>query len=341
LLKYGSRARRLKLLRTLLPDNPALWLACREQWQAFGIWSIAFVVVAAFALMAAFHVPIYAWTAWSGINGFIWLLLLLWAASQSSRFFFESRQNGLFELLLGSPLTVVEIVQGQWRALLRLFGAPMLLLLLVHFGGQAFAQQATLGKVSAQLGVTGSRLLPALGTSFLSVLTTTGNLVALVWFGMWMGLTSKRASFATLKTLLFVEIIPILGIAFVSGILFSLIMIPMAMKGASAKTGPGAAMSFMASLWPLLVAGLQAVLSLAKDLAFILWSRKKLYSSFRERVSREATLAPAMVSGLPPVISSYQPESSLRPAPAGDSASLPPAGSLNSSPDDVSANRVP
>ena len=341
-LKYGSRSRRLKLRHNLLPVNPALWLACRERWQAFGVWAIAFFVAAAFAVMAALHVPVYGWSAWSSINGFIWLLLLLWAASQSSRFFFESRQNGLFELLLGTPLTVREIVQGQWRALLRLFGAPMLLLLLVHFGGQVFVQQATWGTVSAQLGVPGSRALLAMCTSFLSVVSTTGDLVALVWFGMWMGLISKRASFATLKTLLFVEIIPWMGIGFVSGILLSLIMFPMAMKAGATKTGPGAAMSFVTSLWPMVFVGLQAVLSLTKDLVFILWSRKKLYTSFREQVSREATLAPATVSGLPPVIHSYQPETRPQPATVGgNSASLPPVGSLNSSPDDVSANRIP
>ena len=53
---------------------------------------------------------------------FIWLLYL-WTASQACRFFIEARRSGLIELLLAAPVSVRDIVQGQWRALLRLVRA--------------------------------------------------------------------------------------------------------------------------------------------------------------------------------------------------------------------------
>jgi hypothetical protein len=45
-------------------------------------------------------------------------------------------------------------------------------------------------------------------------LTTVANRMALCWFGMWMGMTSRSANLATLKTILFVQVIPSFVIAF-------------------------------------------------------------------------------------------------------------------------------
>ena len=48
----------------------------------------------------------------------------------------------------------------------------------------------------------------AVATALAAALSTAANLLALCWFGMWMGMTSRSANLATLKTILFVEIIP-------------------------------------------------------------------------------------------------------------------------------------
>jgi len=140
-----------------------------------------------------------------------------------------------------------------------------------------------------------------------AAVSTAGNLIALCWFGMWMGMTSRTANLATLKTLLFVQIVPALVIYFASSMLILPVMAPYFFKMAHSKASPT---SFSWMTWyPLLSAAFVALLSLAKDIGFLLWSRKKLYSSFREqaahspgqpRFASRLPVAPAVPT--PPVI---------------------------------------
>src|SRR5205823_1599024 len=75
------------------------------------------------------------------------------------------------------------------------------------------------------------------------VLATAGNLIALCWFGMWMGMTSRTANLATLKTLLFVQIVPWLVIAFGSSMLIMAVMMPYFMRS---NASPATGLSWMA-----------------------------------------------------------------------------------------------
>ena len=59
-------------------------------------------------------------------------------------------------------------------------------------------------------------------TAAVALLGTLFNLMALGWFGMWMGLTTRTANLATLKTILFVQVIPTLIITFGSGVVVGL-----------------------------------------------------------------------------------------------------------------------
>jgi hypothetical protein len=51
-----------------------------------------------------------------------------------------------------------------------------------------------------------------------TTVTTLGNLLALAWFGMWMGLSSKSANWASAKTFLFVQVIPQVVFGFVGSL---------------------------------------------------------------------------------------------------------------------------
>ena len=99
-----------------------------------------------------------------------------------------------------------QVVQGHWRALVRMFGAPVALLLLVQFAGGCLAYRTTWGAAVPRQWST----WPPLITSAASTLSTLASLAALAWFGMWMGMTSRNASLVTLKTILFVKVIPFL-----------------------------------------------------------------------------------------------------------------------------------
>jgi hypothetical protein len=123
-------------------------------------------------------------------------------------------------------------------------------------------------------------LLISIVTAAASGLTLAANLIAICWFGMWMGVTSRNANFATLKTLLFVQIIPVMVIYFSAQILGALLFIPM-LSQASSRTS-----SFGLMLWPLITTLTICLLSVGKDVFFIVWSRNRLYGSFREQAAR-------------------------------------------------------
>jgi hypothetical protein len=134
-----------------------------------------------------------------------------------------------------------------------------------------------------QIGGDALQLAAGIAAAVAAALSTLANLLALGWFGMWMGMTSKSANLATLKTILFVQIIPWFVITFGTTVLMMT-----AMSGLLFGRLFGSSPSTLNSLvwWPLLSAILSAAVVVAKDVGFILWSRNKLHSSFREQAGR-------------------------------------------------------
>ena len=338
--RYGGARRRLQLRRKLIGPQPVAWLVCRERWQSLGLWAVTILILAGFGATLIEQEPMETWIFWNGLGYIFWALVYLWAASQACRFPLEARRSGLIELVLATPLSERQIVAGQWRALVRMFGLPLLLLLgvqlsastLSQLGYQRIATQAATvtssvvtnqsgGWTSQTASVTttvpppgraGAQATPAprrfqigsdplqmaagAASSALGVLSTVANLLALGWFGMWMGMTSKSANLATLKTILFVQIIPGFVITFGIG----LVMMT-AMSGMLFGRLFGSSSNALTSLvwWPLLSAVLSAAMVVAKDIGFIVWSRKKLLSSFREQAAR--SLGQPRFVALPPV----------------------------------------
>jgi hypothetical protein len=119
----------------------------------------------------------------------------------------------------------------------------------------------------------------AMAAAVAAGITAGANLVALCWFGMWMGMTSKSANLATLKTILFVQVIPWFVIAFGTTMFAGVIMSALAFRSGSPQTAGWFVW------WPLLSSLLAAAVALAKDIGFILWSRNRLHSSLREQAA--------------------------------------------------------
>jgi hypothetical protein len=121
-------------------------------------------------------------------------------------------------------------------------------------------------------------ILP-LAIALASIIAVVANLIALAWFGMWMGLTSRNTSLATLKTILFVQIIPWFVISFLSA-LSPMLLLP---RLTQSFQNPNPAWFI---LWyPLLSTSISTILFVAKDLVFSLWARRRLYAEFRERAA--------------------------------------------------------
>lgn len=279
--KFGDATFRAAQRRKLIEPNPVLWLACRERWQSFVLWLLSLLTLGGFSVLVVADLPPMAWMAWSYIGGALTLAFYLGTASQAGRFLVEARRSGLTELLLASPLTVEQIVQGQWRALRRMFGPPVMLFLVVQLVATYISQRKTWGSLVAAAGnMQPPHVAVALGMAASLTLATIANLIALSWFGMWMGLTSKSQNLATLKTLLWVQIVPWFVISIVSSLGLGLLMM-WTMMPAIKKGAPPNPASFM--VWyPLITMVTSAVLSVAKDIFFAQLARRKLYATFRE-----------------------------------------------------------
>jgi hypothetical protein len=249
------------------------------------------------------------WNSWASLSWVLVGLLYLWIASQAGRFYIEARQSGFLELLLVAPPSVKEVVGGHWRALLRMFGVPVALLLLAELAGGCLAYGATWGNLGSQKWGP----LVVFVTAAASTLGTLASLLALAWFGMWMGMTSRKASLATLKTLLFVKVIPFLVIYFVAMyVTFLVIILPQTLKMTSGSTTvtttsgsttvTAGSIAMTPAMLSLLMTCLPAALSVAAGLAFLAWARHRLYSAFRQQAARDLgppRLGPAPVSAPP------------------------------------------
>jgi hypothetical protein len=122
-------------------------------------------------------------------------------------------------------------------------------------------------------------------TAAATLITTLGNLVALTWFGMWMGLSSKSANWATVKTFLLVQVIPQMVFSFVSTVAGFVLLIPWLSQLSGAAGGTGATVMVW---YPVLTLGVSSTLMLAKNVGFFLLARRKLYGSFRSYVTGTA-----------------------------------------------------
>jgi hypothetical protein len=310
------------------------------------VWALAaFLAAGVLALCASKTTPAWA-GVWNACGGLLILVFYLSTATHAVRFGVESRRNGLMELLLVSPVSVSEIVLGQWRAVIRLFGLPVAFCLVVQLAGNFMAQNlewkrfqaagtaaatkatnpavavtttTTVNNVTvvvssgavvpaASTNVTVPRPAPTVIPSPLFTLATSAsgtvivlaNLVALVWFGMWMGMTAKTSNQAALRTLLFVQVIPWFIVTVCTAALVTIVMMPMVYKKAAFKL----ASNPMVEWFPLLMAATGLVLCLAKDLVFSLWARRKVYREFRQRslgqVEAISVAAPPLLR--PPII---------------------------------------
>ncbi len=297
--KYGGSAFRAARRARLLDLNPVVWLVLRERWQALLIWILTVLFSGAVGCLFYLGQAMQAWMVGTYLATLLVYGLYIWCAARSARFFVESRRTGLLELMLSSPLDARRIVQGQWQALLRVFAAPLLLILVVAAVLTGLTHMNTYGAMPGMRSGAGWILFLAGTAGALSI--TVFNLIAITWFGMWMGLSSRNANMAALKTIAFVQVIPALVLGFLSGLITVLVMLPSIIRTSGATTG---SMNVLGSATIVLV---PALLAVSKDLFFIIWARRRLYRGFREvaaRAHRVVLPVPPRVaagSSVPPV----------------------------------------
>lgn len=301
--RRGAR-KRGSLRRVLLDVNPVTWIASLDRWPANALWGIA--IVAILGALATFTVTLsWAWMVSSYVGSLLSLVVYLFVALQAARFLVEARRSGLLELLLATPLTERQIVHGQWRALLRMFAIPLALFMVAQGMTTFMAQQQTFAMTAAAAAATPPPVptnavvttnvavvigpsatipggVPAVAAgsphSVLVVLLAAGAAVSMLfalassmWFGMWMGLTSKSTTQAALKTMFWVHILPWFCVGAIAGMLISVVVF----------AGPRAIGNM---IWfTYLTSLLSVVLYAGINIFYCRWARRKLYSELRAR----------------------------------------------------------
>lgn len=200
----SNRPRPLKWRPDLLSKDPVLWLRrgdIRTPWSAWLIVILWAVVVLVISLMPTGIDPVLQVQFASPFAFFLKLLF----AVETCRFFVESRHNGTLELLLCTPLSNQAIIQGQMKALARAYAWPFVALLLLtvlpvlwkfefNFSQGPFHVVQDLGKLGFTTGALIVRLV--------------ADVLAILWLGTAVALTSKRPGLAPAWTVLLVLVLP-------------------------------------------------------------------------------------------------------------------------------------
>lgn len=221
--RFGAPAKRAALRMRWLADNPARWLAGRDLWMGRFLWLALLLFMAGAALLSAGsdELRVFLSTA-NGATGLFLVLLNLWVATFATRFFVDAMRTGTLELLLATPLKPGEIVRGQWWAIRRTFAAPVLLVVLLEIGLSWLQMQENIRtNLSNNPAMQGNAtwmsdmMMMQLVNGICSLVVALTGLIAVAWFGMWMGLVSKKANQAVIKTIVFVQVLPFVGLIFV------------------------------------------------------------------------------------------------------------------------------
>jgi len=194
----------------LLDVNPVLWLLDDSRKLRWVAWLLSLVAVAVLIFLGEVgSVPLFS----SGLPMWpFYFLLKIFFAIQACRFFSETRRTGALELLFCTPLTMREVVAGQWMVLRRVFLWPLIILL----SANAVALVYSASKGAGTWGAAGSNPLPfeilSLYFNFKVIPNTVADFLAIGWFGMWLALCLQRPNMAAGLTILSVVILPMIAV---------------------------------------------------------------------------------------------------------------------------------
>ena len=307
---WRSREQRRAALRRVRRNRPGSLAGLPRALAGGIAWILAIFLVGSWAAIFATGQRWVGWFVWGHLAGLVTVLLYLGAASEGARLFLDARRSGLLETrrrccFRGVRFSTATGVRGfgcsgcrscfVWRpcgwALCSFStrrGAKRRRSLPPRRPRTAVTNAATTTNVAAtmvttRVGVAGSKvaslaraglnpsgILVPVALALASLLTVAANLVALGWYGMWMGLNSKSTNLATLKTVLFVQIVPWFFIMFASALSLPLVVMPMLRGGGQ-----------MIFWYPIVTTTVTTLLCLAKDVFFILYAKGRLNAELR------------------------------------------------------------
>jgi hypothetical protein len=192
-------------LESLLSGNPVAWLTARHEGLQTSVWSL---VAVACALAAVFWIatwktplamPVLVVPALA-----LHLALVALVATHACDSVWQARHSGLLGLLLVTPLSVQEIVEGHFQGLLRLFRKPIATLL-----GFVFLLALLQALSPALDGELKPDHLAFACVAALILLGMVFDYYAVGRYGLWMGLVSAKPIRGIIKTVLYVVVLPL------------------------------------------------------------------------------------------------------------------------------------
>lgn len=253
---FGSQAERKAFRTRLLSRNAFFWLASRARLKPALVWSFLVLLASVWVWGSAKH-----HRDWLNDTVYVMTALILnwmfkgWVATEAAGRLAEERKAGSLELLLSTPLSVRDILQGQLLALRRQFLLPLVVVLIL----EALFVAAAIFEPSSTNHAFWGLFWPA------SMVLLVADLAALYWVGMWQGLTAKNVNRATTATLVRILIFPWLACA------VCVLVLVLASLGRDSLLEPRP--EFYLAFW--------CASGLLTDLWFAAFARHKLLTEFR------------------------------------------------------------
>ncbi len=191
----------------VLDENPVVWLVARHGSRQTLLWAL--VIGASIVVTTAWFVSSGGRPTALVLFGVMFLVHLTLAsavASEACHLFAGARDSGALELLLSTPITAKQIVEGHLLGLKQTYLRPVLTLVLVEallLAGQIYV-----------MGVGGMSPFSCALVAFavgLCLLGAVMDLAAVARYGMWQGLVNRKPARAITRTILFVLVLPFMA----------------------------------------------------------------------------------------------------------------------------------
>jgi len=202
-----GKAAGVALARRGRQRNPVSWLARRTVLMSPTVlWATTSATVAVLGFAPQMlSGQSRVWVA-EHIGWIVGLVLRVIMVFQASRFFLESRRTGALELLLSTPLSPRDIVEGQLAALRRLFWGPAVLVAAVYFWPLALGGWLAVSGVSWSGTSADHALVGAVGAY--RTVELAADLYAAAWLSLLMGLASRHAGRVPFLAVIYVVVLP-------------------------------------------------------------------------------------------------------------------------------------
>jgi len=180
---YGHGVARKKMRERFFARNPFFWLVSRRRFGPLEIWCVLGAIGILYVLVFSVckHAQIFIPT---NILVFIFILthilfLGLYARSASENLEQYRRDGSLEFLLCSTPITVTEIIKGQWLGVLRLYFWPLIVLFLSDL-----VQVIVFGSLKG-----GQKTMVIF---FFVMVFFALNLIPIGWQAIWHGIRSEK-----------------------------------------------------------------------------------------------------------------------------------------------------